>query len=185
MVAFAKLQGLIKSLSGPLFIGRRTACPRQRHAVFPCPPGSRSRKVKRQACAFNYTSCSAQGRRCFIRGADMQDPILELIVKFAESDAQLETAVTLVVDGFLISGFVISRAQYMQHHILTSSIEQGIKDALAAGKPSDDGARAFIHLRDAMYFTPGQDPVPANESVVCRIGLDRVSAFHLGFLESI
>jgi hypothetical protein len=90
-----------------------------------------------------------------------------------------------VVDGFLISGFVISRAQYMQHHVLTSSIEQGIKDALAAGSPTDDGARAFIHLRDAMYFTPGQDPVPANESVVCRIGLDRVSAFHLGFLESV
>ena len=115
----------------------------------------------------------------------MQDPILELIVKFAESDARTETPVTLVVDGFLISGFVIGRAQYMEHHILTSSIEQGIKDALAAGTPADDGARAFIHLRDAMYFTPGQDPVPANESVVCRIGLDRVSAFHLGFLESV
>lgn len=115
----------------------------------------------------------------------MQDPILELIVKFAESDAKIETPVTLVVNGFLISGFVISRARYMQHHILTSSIEQGIKDAMAAGSPTDDGARAFIHLRDAMYFTPGQDPVPTNESVVCRVGLDRVSAFHLGFLESI
>lgn len=116
----------------------------------------------------------------------MQDPILELIVKFAENDkTRLETAITLVVDGFLISGFVVSLEQYMQHHLLTASIEQGVKDALVAGMPKDDGARTFIHLRDAMYFTPGQEPVPGNGSVVCRIALERVSGFHLGLLETL
>ncbi|WP_018413414.1 hypothetical protein [Methyloversatilis thermotolerans] len=116
----------------------------------------------------------------------MQDPILELIVRFAESEkTRLETAITLVVDGFLISGFVISREHYMQHHVLTESIEQGIKDLLSAGLPADDGTRTYLHLRDAMYFTPGQEPVPGNGSVVCRISLERVSGFHFGLLETL
>lgn len=117
----------------------------------------------------------------------MKDGFLELIVKFAETEAPLEAGVTLIVDGFLISGFVISKDKYMKHNELTSSIENGIKEALSrikkeAPDPGDDGERNFIHLRDARYFTPGQQPIPNNESVYCRIRLEKVSGFNIGVL---
>ncbi|EKO3480754.1 hypothetical protein M0358_000821 [Vibrio fluvialis] len=117
----------------------------------------------------------------------MKDGILELIVKFAETEDPLEVGVTLVVDGFLVSGVVISKDNYMKHNKLTSLIEDGIKKALSsmedeAPDPEDDGERNFIHLRDAKYFTPGQQPIPNNESIYCRIRLEKVSGFNIGVL---
>lgn len=119
----------------------------------------------------------------------MRDVILEFIVKFAENEDPLETGITLIVDGFLVSGFIVSKDKYMEHNILTSSIEKGIKKAISdaqsqTAEPEDDGERNFIHLRDAKYFTPGQLPIPNNQTVYCRIRLEKVSGFSIGVLGS-
>lgn len=117
----------------------------------------------------------------------MKDGILELIVKFAEGEEPFETAITLVVDGFLVSGHIVSRAKYMQHSELTTKIEEGIQQARTVNgedTPEDDGKRRFIHLRDAQYFVPGQTPTPTNGKVTCRIKLSQVSGFHFGYLSS-
>ena len=115
----------------------------------------------------------------------MKDPILELVVKFAEAESPLETPITLLVDGLMVSGYVMSKDKYMRHNDLTKEIESAFERALAEikeEKPEDDGKRRFIHLRDAKYFAPGQSPVPTNESVVCRVRIAKVSAFHFGCL---
>ena len=117
----------------------------------------------------------------------MKDGILELIVKFSENENPLETGITLITDGFLVSGFIVSKDKYMKHNVLTSSIEEGLKEAISkeqpqSPEPEDDGERNFIHLRDARYFTPGQPPIPGNEAVYCRIRLEKISGFSLGVL---
>ena len=115
----------------------------------------------------------------------MSDPVLEVIVKLAETGPEIDIPVTLAVGGLLISGRVISREDYMQENWLTASIEEGIKQAMSeTGEEAgnDNGHRRFIHLRDVRYFSPGQSPTPSVGTVTCRIALAHVSAFHFGFL---
>ena len=115
----------------------------------------------------------------------MSDPVLEVIVKLAETGPEIDIPVTLAVGGLLISGRVISREDYMQENWLTASIEEGIKQALSQigeDAEADDGRRRYIHLRDVRYFSPGQSPTPSVGTVTCRIALAYVSAFHFGFL---
>ncbi|ABI39286.1 conserved hypothetical protein [Shewanella sp. MR-4] len=117
----------------------------------------------------------------------MKDLILELVVKFSESESPIETGITLLVDGFLVSGFIISKDKYMESNLITSTIDEGIRDFLLKNQkeePLDNGERNFIHLRDAKYFAPGQPPIPENEAIYCRIALAKVSGFNLGILQS-
>ncbi|MCH1930609.1 hypothetical protein [Shewanella acanthi] len=117
----------------------------------------------------------------------MKDLILELVVKFSESEAPIETGITLLVDGFLVSGFIISKDKFMENNFITSSIDEGIRDYLSKNQknePLDNGERNFIHLRDAKYYAPGQPPIPENEAIFCRIALEKISGFNLGILQS-
>jgi hypothetical protein len=115
----------------------------------------------------------------------MKDPILELIVKFSETSPALETALTLVAGGTLISGRVISKTKYMEANPLTSQIQAAI-DNVAKDLPDteskDDGERRFIHLENAKYFVPGQPPIPTSGYVLCRLRLESIDGFHLGQL---
>lgn len=120
----------------------------------------------------------------------MRDGILELIVKFAEHDeSPMESAVTLLVGGLLVSGHIISKDKFLKINPLTAWIKEiGDKHQQAEEEPEDlaetkdDGKRRYIHLRDARYFSPGQSPIPTSGSVSCRIKLSDVAGFHFGYL---
>lgn len=117
----------------------------------------------------------------------MRDPILEEMVKFAEWGEPLELDVTLVIAGFLVSGFIISKQKYLQHNVVTQKLDEGNKKAMAElGEevPADDGKRRYIHLRNAQFFVPGQIPIPANGQATCRLKLSSVTGFHFGLLAS-
>ena len=120
----------------------------------------------------------------------MRDGILELIVKFSEYEENpIESAITLIVGGFLVSGHIISKEKFMEINPLTAWIkeiadkhEEENEEPDDASKPDDDGKRRYIHLRDAQYFSPGQPPIPGSGSVSCRIKLSDVAGFHFGYL---
>lgn len=117
----------------------------------------------------------------------IKDPTLHFIVKFSEGDEPFNCQITLIVGGLLVSGTVISHAEYMQHNPITQNVQKGIETALAESSEAvepDDGLRSFIHLKDAQYFVPGQVPCPTNEGLVCRIYLKDVAGFHFGKLST-
>jgi hypothetical protein len=117
----------------------------------------------------------------------MKDLILQAAVMLVAKEPEAEIGVTLIVDGFLVSGYIISYRRFSEYHPLTKMfIEQ--QDKLLSKPPTDKEAEQdqempnFIHLRDAKFFTPGQRPIPAKDSLCCRIALDKVSGFHFGNL---
>jgi len=57
----------------------------------------------------------------------MKDIMLISLVKLAMAETPSEQDVTLVVGGFLVSGYVISYEKYVQHHQLTNTIDEALK----------------------------------------------------------
>jgi hypothetical protein len=117
----------------------------------------------------------------------MRDGILELIVKFSETEeSPLESPITLIVGGLLVSGHIISKEKFVAVNPITAMIKEiADKHAEEEGEseePEDDGKRRYIHLRDAKYFSPGQPPIPSSGFVSCRIKLSDVAGFHFGYL---
>ena len=105
----------------------------------------------------------------------MSDPVLEVIVKLAETGPEIDIPVTLAVGGLLISGRVISREDYMQENWLTASIEEGIKQALS--QIGEDDYKAFIYystLGRFKWLIPAFIIVPlfalANAGVAVQLG---------------
>lgn len=110
------------------------------------------------------------------------DPLLTAYVLMSEGNEPIEQEITLVLPGFLVSGYVISREKYMQHHRTTQIFEEGLREADSSTPKTDDHIRHYINLRDARFFVPGQPPIPGNQAVVCRFKLDSVCGFLLGAL---
>jgi hypothetical protein len=116
----------------------------------------------------------------------MSDTLLLVVINLAEADEPVETDVTLIAGGFLISGSVVSARKYFTHNAvatMTGMIEQ-IKTEAARqeNSPVEPAKGNFIHLKDARYYTPGQNPIPSNTGVFCRVSLDAISGFSFGRL---
>lgn len=123
------------------------------------------------------------------KGNVMKDSMLEMMVLFSEGVEPIETAITLIVDGFLISGFVVSKAKYMQHCSFTVALVDAEKKIISEQpdeslEQKNNDTRNFIHLRDAKYYGVGQTPFPSQGSVYCRISLESISGFHIGVFET-
>jgi hypothetical protein len=116
----------------------------------------------------------------------MKDGILLALIAVAEDEEnRIEHEVTLLIGGFLVSGFVVSRNKYLQSHPTTGAISNVI-ERLRAEDPKiqvpENEAAEFIHLRDAKFFVPGGKPIPDNASVYWRGRLESVDGFTLGLL---
>lgn len=122
----------------------------------------------------------------------MLDPLLEHIIALAEDETPVETHVTLMVGGMLVTGRVIGEAAYMAHHPLTRAYlalddaEADEDDAEAADaeeegedEEEDEGDDlGFVHLRDARVHAPGQGAT-GGAAGYCRIALTDISGFML------
>jgi hypothetical protein len=119
----------------------------------------------------------------------MHDPLLEHLIELAEDDTPVETEVTLMVGGILVTGHVIGYERYMAQHALTQAWLQGDADvegeddAGATDEAEDDeedfedDEPVFVHLRDARTHAPGQPP--GGIVGLYRIALGDVSGFSL------
>lgn len=117
----------------------------------------------------------------------MKDVLLLSAIAMAEAEEPVEIDITLVVGGFLISGFVISAKTYFAHHPLSAEFHKAVEQIEAERITTEEEqkepeTRNFIHLRDAKYYTPGQNPIPGNTGVYCRVQLESVLAFSFGKL---
>ena len=117
----------------------------------------------------------------------MKDGILVSLILVAESKAQIEVDVTLLVGGFLISGYITSKDKYLQHHAATAAIGEALKNSPPPDQSVDnetvDNTPKYIHLRDAKYYLPGANPVPGNTGIFIRISLESVHGFSFGKFE--
>jgi len=114
----------------------------------------------------------------------MKDVMLISLVAAAEAEPPLEHDITLLVGGFLVSGFVVSYDKYVQHHQTTSGIDLAIKEFVAEDSKPNEKTINYIHLRDAKYYIPGANPIPGNMGVFVRIPLDVIQGFSFGKLEA-
>jgi hypothetical protein len=128
--------------------------------------------------------------------ANHSDLILELLIemiKHAEKSEDKEGAdsisITVNVGGLLISGTLISGKRYLDE-FLSGVMRDKIKNAINSDESLKEeiqkapiGKEAFIHLRDARFFLPGQKPVPGvGDGVLWRGRMDSVEGFFLGKL---
>lgn len=121
----------------------------------------------------------------------MHDPLLEHIITLAEDETPVETEVTLIVGGMLITGHVIGYETYMAHHALTRAyleLDVEAEDELGVDEVDEavdndedddsfDDEGAFVHLRDARVHAPGQTPGGALSFY--RVALGDVAGFSL------
>lgn len=116
---------------------------------------------------------------------------------FLANRGLIEIAVTVTVDGFLISGQLSSGRRYFQETSILlresllaelAPIYDSIRDEvypepnLEVEPDESDLAPTFIHLRDAKYFHPGGQPIPANTGVWWRGRISQLSGFSVGLL---
>lgn len=122
------------------------------------------------------------------QGGSMKDPLLVSLIILAESDppkeldAPMEIDITLIVGGFLVSGYVISTKKYMQHHSTTAAISKAVEMCKDENLKTEEKSYDYIHLRDAKYYVPGSNPIPGNMGVFVRIPLESVQGFSFGKL---
>ncbi|HEV2816149.1 MAG TPA: hypothetical protein VGW40_02860 [Allosphingosinicella sp.] len=132
---------------------------------------------------------------------DDKDWFLQSLIELA--DIGIELGVTLSAQGMLISGILISGKRYFEQlsedvksgtgpnasEKIVSLISRSFKQFVVIyEKPEDAGddwkapKPAYVHLRDARFFMPGQPPLPNNKGVLWRGKLNRVTGFVLANL---
>ena len=116
----------------------------------------------------------------------MSDSLLLAVINLAEAEVPVETDVTLVVGGFLISGTAVSAKRYFMHNAVSAmaGIMEQVKNEATRREANraETIEKTYIHLKDARYYTPGQNPIPSNTGVFCRISLDAIAGFSFGRL---
>lgn len=118
----------------------------------------------------------------------MKDVMLVALAVFANSETPMEHDVTLNVGGFLLSGTVIGYKNYVQHNETINAIETALtklretKPVTESDEDIDDSPN-FIHLRDAQYFLPGNQPVPGSQGLFVRVPIESVCSFSFGRLK--
>jgi len=117
----------------------------------------------------------------------MKDVMLLSLIAMAKSEEPVEHDVTLIVSGFLVSGFIVSYENYVKHHSTLATVDAIITELRETSVPEGDepldDSPNYIHLRDAQYFVPGNEPIPGNTGVFVRIPLESVHGFTFGKLQ--
>jgi len=128
-----------------------------------------------------------------------EDWFLQSLVNVVNG-GQLSFGVTLNVGGFLISGVLVSGKEYFDG--LGGDVASGVDDSEAAsliqetfnkygaiydiddvkGKEEGLPRPAYIHMRDARFFSTSGEPVPSNQGVWWRGRIGEVQGFVLGCL---
>lgn len=115
----------------------------------------------------------------------MKDPLLISLIVLAEAENPIEHDVTLVVGGFLISGFITSYNNYIKCNPTAEAFEKAINIFKQNNDQAHENEKEinFIHLHSAKYYVPGVNPIPSNTGIHIRIPLESVQGFSFGKFE--
>lgn len=124
-----------------------------------------------------------------------KDVILSSFVFAANSkEAQLEMGVTLNVGGTIVSGILIGYNKYLESIKLqfdqkpggefVASFMDKFLSAVEEEKIEEEDVvlPIYIHLKDARFFTPGNNPIPNNGGILWRGKLSSIDGFNFGAL---
>lgn len=123
------------------------------------------------------------------RGRGM-DWLLQSIVRWANKTGR-EHFITLHTPSGVVSGTLITHETYFKSFAdeyvgsATGDGAEKLRDsisALGATPQDEEDAYAdvqFIHLKDAQFFSPGQNPMPSN-GILWRGKISAVCSFHMG-----
>jgi hypothetical protein len=118
--------------------------------------------------------------------------LLSLLVACANlmgdhTDGKGTEQITLLVNGLLVSGTIISEKDFILSHPTLDALDElkgelrretSVTDSIA--QKSHD---TFIHLKNAKVFTPGQPPIPGGgDGVFWRVRISSVNGFCQGSL---
>ena len=115
----------------------------------------------------------------------MKDIMLIVLRTMAQAEPPIEHDVTLLLNGFLVSGSIISYEKYIRHHPVSAEIESMIQQLTVPLEVPDEHILEFLHLRDATFFSgrSGHDDIAGTMGTrqrFVRISLDAVQGFSLG-----
>lgn len=132
-----------------------------------------------------------------IREAPKEDWFLQILVNIVNK-SQLKFGITLNVGGFLISGELISGKDYFEKFgsefaspfqgKVTKSAKEKIKKMITDyggiydKKQKEIDFPAYIHLKDAKFFSTTGKPIPYNQTVLWRSRIAEIQGFILGSL---
>jgi hypothetical protein len=127
------------------------------------------------------------------------DWFLQSLVNFANNWG-VETGVTLQVGGMMVSGMIIAAPKYFDE--FAANYASGLRNDPALGEsfsnlitsykklvevPPEEMESAplpqYIHLKNALFFTPGQQPL-SSQPVLWRGRITEVGGFFLGTLSA-
>lgn len=114
----------------------------------------------------------------------MKDVMLVSLIVAAEAPEPIEQDITLMVGGFLVSGFVVSYEKYLTHHQMAAGIGEALNQVRESEPELPEKTYNFIHLRDAKYYHMAGNPIPGNMGIFMRISLESVHGFSFGKLEA-
>lgn len=120
------------------------------------------------------------------------DWLLQLLVSLVNTRNVRGIFVTLNVGGLLVCGELTGAKHYFEEFGKDfasgdETLEKFFKDlgdklcSDLKEKPRLDFS--FIHLRNARFYYPGQQPIPTNQGIRWRSKLEAIDAFSLGSLE--
>lgn len=100
--------------------------------------------------------------------------------------------ITLVADGILISGEMISQQEFLskeQNLYLTSAVNAYEQTEMrrrqkAQADYSNFDNNSFLHLKNAFYFMTESKTIPTHNGTYIRVGIDSVSAYNMGTLRA-
>ena len=126
------------------------------------------------------------------------DWFLQNLVNFA-NDCGIETGVTLLVGGLLVSGMIIPTMKYLDE--FAALFASGVRDDPKLGASFSEFFRSYkqhlevrpdqgdvpalpqyIHMKHVRFFTPGQNPLPNNRPALWRGRITEIGGFFLGNL---
>jgi hypothetical protein len=124
------------------------------------------------------------------------DDILLALVTLA-NEKTMTIGITLSVGGILISGELASGKDYLEvmgdqlasafqglSEQSVETIRAGFKDLAnrlyTPGTNSDEVKTEYIHIRNARYYIPGNEPIPTTSAIWWRGRLECVDGFTIG-----
>lgn len=127
------------------------------------------------------------------------DWLLQDFIWMVNKSDKFGIGITLNVGGLLISGELVGGKKYFKGigEDFSSRLGKVVADKMRKSfedlgkKTYDDSEKKrrkdfkephFIHLRNARFYYPGQQPIPKNQGVWWRGRLETVDAFCLGLL---
>ena len=131
-----------------------------------------------------------------------EDWFLQGLVSIVNKSPEISIGITLHVDGFLVSGHLVSGKRYFEGFAqefggrvpgVKNDPEKQIEKAVAQLGKSFYGDEAeksggrpvhYIHLEGARMFHPGGEAIPADRGIWWRGRLTCVAGFSLGLLHA-